>query len=92
MSARSLLSGDEGFVTYKITLSNTFHALSYVWNALSRVLPDNVTDSLRGMRAFKEKNGACFDVPEAAVASVQDNLKSDTFVIEKATSLPELAE
>jgi len=65
MTARSLLNGQEGQVTFKIDMNQPFYAVSLVWNILRKFMPDQITSQIKGMRAFKDMNGACFDVPES---------------------------
>lgn len=40
MTNRSLLSGQENFVTFQINLQTTFNGVGLVWNILRRYLPD----------------------------------------------------
>lgn len=43
-----------------------------VWNILRRFLPEQITGVVRGMRAFKDHSGACFDVPENMACRLED--------------------
>lgn len=69
-----------------------------VWNILRRFCPEQVTQQVRGMRAFKDMSGACFDVPENLAQRLEDifahatNQRTLDFGIERATDLPELKE
>lgn len=72
MGARSMLTGQEGQVTFQITCNTPFYSISMVWNILRRFLPENITGQVRGMRAFKDQSGACFDVPDNRAANVED--------------------
>lgn len=55
-----------------------------------------MTDQIRGMRSFKEMDGAVFDVPEEMIERFEDifsHLKSEKridFEIGRAKALPEL--
>jgi hypothetical protein len=73
MKARSLLSGTEDQVTFFIKLRTTFYSVSMVWNLLRKYLPDQVHTQVRGMRAFKDMTGACFDVPENYAQRIEDS-------------------
>lgn len=99
MKARSLLSGTEDQVTFFIKLRTTFYSVSMVWNLLRKYLPDQVHTQVRGMRAFKDMTGACFDVPENYAQRIED---SYNYVLDQrgtldfemgiAKDLPELKE
>jgi len=43
-----------------------------VWNILKRFAPEQITSQIRGMRAFKDMSGACFDVPEGIATRLED--------------------
>lgn len=98
MNARSLLTGTEDLVTFQIILRYPFHSVSMVWNILKRFCPDAITTQVRGMRAFKDMSGACFDVPEGMATRLEDifahasSERAIDFGIERATELPELKE
>lgn len=97
MANRSLLSGQENFITYQIKLQNTFQGVGLVWNILRRHYPEQMISGLMGLRALASMQGAVFDVPEDKASSFQDvfdhareqggNLD---FEIEKCLSLPDL--
>ena len=61
------------------------------------LLPE-ITEAIRGMRMFKEQNGAVFDVPEDQFERFDDtfnHLKAESrinFEIGRCKSLPELKE
>lgn len=50
MSPRSLLSNSEGFVTVMFKSERPIEYVSYCWNALRRVLPNDAVESVRGMQ------------------------------------------
>lgn len=64
MANRSLLTGQEKFITFQIDLEHTFNGVGLIWNILRRYLPENITTGIAGMRALVTMNGAVFDVPE----------------------------
>lgn len=72
MSARSLLTGQEQQVTFQVTCNTPFYSISMVWNILRRFLPEAITGVVRGMRAFKDLSGACFDVPDHKASQLED--------------------
>ena len=96
MNARSLLTGTEDLVTFQITLRYPFASISMVWNILKRFCPESLTTQVRGMRAFKDMSGACFDVPEPMAQRLEDTFshaaseRAIDFAIERASDLPEL--
>lgn len=65
MSARSLLNGQEGQTTFQIVLEKPFYSVSLVWNVVRRYCPEDISREVKGMRAFKDMTGACFDVPDS---------------------------
>lgn len=72
MKARSLLTGTEDLVTFQVKLRYPFHSVSMVWNILKRFCPEQITSQVRGMRAFKDMSGACFDVAEHLAVRLED--------------------
>lgn len=93
---RSLLCAMEGYVTYILETDTEFRAMSYIWSFLRRNFSPEITESIRGMRAFKTRKGAAFDVPEQydqEFESIMDKTKGDRrYVLKKATELPEFEE
>jgi ATP-dependent RNA helicase DDX21 len=96
---RSLLTGQELFVTYQLTTTEEFRGVSYVWGILRRLFPQNITDAIKGMRMFSNKMGVVFDVPEDMSDTVndlykneQEARKSSSYELEIAKELPELFE
>ena len=60
---RSLLNGQADMVTFQMLLDKPFYSVSMVWNMIRRYVPDQISQQVRIMRAFKDMTGACFDVP-----------------------------
>lgn len=56
----------------EIKFDQTFNAISYVWGIMRKFLPQEVNDSIRGMRMFKDQNGAVFDVPDENLDKFED--------------------
>lgn len=51
-----------------------------IWSILRKAVPENIVESIRGMRALKENDGAVFDVPEDCIERFEDifsHLKSE---------------
>ena len=96
--ARSLLTGQENFITIEVKFEQKFMAISYVWGILRKFLTQDVTEGIRGMRMFKDQQGACFDVPEEHIQKFDDvfnHLKEQrriAFEIGRPKALPELRE
>ena len=65
MTNRSLLNGQENYITYQIDLQQQFFGVGLVWNILRRFLPESIASAILGMRTLASKMGAVFDVPEA---------------------------
>lgn len=96
---RSLLTGQEHFVTFNLQTNEEFRGVSYVWGILRRLVPENVTNEIRGMRMYNDRKGAVFDVPEEHVDRLQslyDNEKEQrrslSYSLEVAKELPDLFE
>lgn len=96
---RSLLTGQEHFVTYDLKTTEEFRGVSYVWGIIRRLLPQNINDSIKGMRMYSDKKGAVFDVPEEFADQVLELFKNEsetrrqmTYSIEVAKELPDLFE
>jgi hypothetical protein len=73
-------------------------AISYVWGVLRKFLTQDITESIRGMRMFKDQQGAVFDVQEDHIQRFEDvfnHLREQGrihFEIGRAKTLPELKE
>lgn len=96
---RSLLTGQEHFVTYDLQTNEEFRGVSYIWGILRRLLPQDITDAIKGMRMYNDRKGAVFDVPEEhadRVVELYDNEKDArrnmTYTLEVAKELPDLFE
>ena len=69
-----------------------------MWGILRKFLTQDVTDSIKGMRMFKDQTGAVFDVPEDQIQKFEDvfiHLKDQrriNFEVARAKALPELKE
>lgn len=96
--ARSLLNGQEDCVTFEMTMQKPFYAVSLVWNILRRFLPESITQNIKGMRCFKDNQGAVFDVQAQDAQRVEEIFEHETsqkavdFAVKKASELPELKE
>ena len=64
LHARSLLTGQENFITVEFKFDQRFQTISFVWGVLRKYLTQDIVDQVRGMRMFKDQQGAVFDVPE----------------------------
>jgi ATP-dependent RNA helicase DDX21 len=96
MKSRSLLCGAEGFITFKIESEHPFHATTFVWSSLRKIIPQDILSKVKGMRTFKNMKGALFDVEERDATAVELAAKSEKtynpgYVITKCDSLPELS-
>lgn len=82
----------------EIKFDRQFQGISYVWTIMRKFLTQDINDSIRGMRVFKDQNGAVFDVPEENIDRFEDifnHLKNEqrvNFEIGRAKALPELKE
>jgi len=97
MAQRSLLNGQEDCVTFQMTMSKPFFAVSLIWNVLRKYCPEDMTQNIKGMRCFKDNTGAVFDVQASNVSRFEDIFEHETqrstdFACSRATALPELKE
>ena len=98
LHSRSLLTGQENFITCGFKFEQRFQTISFVWGVLRKHLTQDITDSIRGMRMFKDQTGAVFDVPEESIQRYEDvfnHLKDQrriNFEYGRCKSLPELRE
>lgn len=73
-------------------------AISFVWGVLRKFLTQDIVDSIKGMRMYKDQSGAVFDVPEEHITRFEDifnhlrEQKRINFEIGRAKALPELRE
>lgn len=67
--------------------------MGYVWTALRRMLPPEVTEDIRGMSLTKDDQGAVFDVPAKHMATLRAAMEQEEdSPVSICTSLPELKE
>ncbi|KAI9922878.1 hypothetical protein PsorP6_000788 [Peronosclerospora sorghi] len=66
----SLMSGMPDYVTVLFTSSKSIQYKGYVWNALNRDFPENVTSDIKQMTLTEDAMGACFDIPIAGLELV----------------------
>lgn len=97
MAQRSLLNGQEDCVTFQMTMSKPFFAVSLIWNVLRKYCPEDMTQNIKGMRCYKDNTGAVFDVQANNVSRFEDIFEHETqrstdFACSRATALPELKE
>jgi ATP-dependent RNA helicase DDX21 len=72
LESKSLLTGQEKFVTFVMKFDQAFNTVSFVWSILRRACPENIQTSIKGMRMFKDQTGVCFDVPDEHLNRFED--------------------
>ena len=99
LKKRSLLTGQEHFVTFDMQTNEEFRGISYVWGILRRIMAQSIVDSIKGMRMYNNKKGAVFDVPEEHSDSIvelyqneMDSRRSMSYTLKIAEELPDLFE
>ena len=98
LHSRSLLTAQENFITIEFKFEQRFQTISFVWGILRKFLTQDITDSIKGMRMFKDQTGSVFDVPEDHIQRFEDvfnHLKEQrriNFEVSRAKTLPELRE
>lgn len=89
LRSRSLLSNSDDFVTCGFKSDQPIMSTSYVWTALKRVLPLEVTEETRGMQMTADDMGAVFDVPSKYMNHVKKACAENNWVY-ICTELPAL--
>ena len=89
-SARSLVTGSEGFATFVLRSSTPIQAMGAVWAALKAALPDALVEDFRSMALAADGRSAVFDVPAAHLATVRKAAAKPGAAFAEATTLPEL--
>lgn len=96
---RSMLTAEEGFISFEIKTEYDFRGASFVWSILRRLLPENIHTKVKSMRIFADMKGAVFDVPEDLVEQVEDCYQKALvhksvrgYTLDQAKELPELLE
>ena len=85
-------------VTFQMILDKPFYSVSMVWNMIRRYAPEQISQQVRIMRAYKDMTGACFDVPSDYAQRFEDIFKYEEserkvdFKVTRAKELPELKE
>jgi len=99
LKSRSVLCGAEGFITYIIKTNIEFNSLGFIWGIIKKLVNDKIHSGIKGMKQFKSKNGAVFDIVEDHSQEFEEIMFNDKyygsrFTLEKATNsnLPELIE
>jgi ATP-dependent RNA helicase DDX21 len=90
LRSRSLLSNSDDFVTCAFKADSPIMSTGYVWTALKKVLPYEVTEDIRGMQLMADDMGAVFDVPQKHMkAHMLEAVEANPF-LHVCTELPEL--
>jgi ATP-dependent RNA helicase DDX21 len=93
---RSLLCSIEGYITYAVETDTEFRHLAFIWNFLNKHFQSEITDSIKGMKSYKNNRGAVFDVPEQYESNFQEFIDNNpnlrNFILRKADALPEIQE
>jgi ATP-dependent RNA helicase DDX21 len=67
-------------------------AVGYVWTALRRVFPMDVTEAIRGMQLTADGEGAVFDVPAQYMPLFREAIPENAPTLQICTVLPALRE
>lgn len=91
LKQRSLLCAFEGWVTFIIKSKMEFRNIGFVWNFIRNSIDPEIYNKIKGMKAFKDRKGAAFDVPEECQDFFENfQSKNPNFSLEKALNLPDL--
>ena len=99
LKSRSILTGAEDFITYKVETETEFNTVSYIWGILKKIVSPEIVDTVKSMRCFLSNKGAAFDLPERYSQILEESYKREmtryshvNYTLEKATTLPNLKE
>jgi hypothetical protein len=97
MTVRSLLNGQENYITFQMDLQYQAHGVGLIWNVLRRFVPETIVGQILGMRGLASMKGGVFDVPadkaqqfEDIFTHEKDNGRRLDFDLFRCESLPEL--
>lgn len=91
LKQRSLLCAFEGWVTFIVNSQTEFRNIGFVWTFIRTNFDMETVNKIKGMRAFKDRKGAAFDVPEECQEVFENFIsKNSNFTMEKALVLPDL--
>lgn len=88
--SRSLLTGQDAYVTINVETSHPVHSLTFIWSLLRRYFDHSVCDDVKGMRLRKDSMGAVCDIPASAREQVE--AFGEDSEISLATELPDIVE
>ena len=99
LKKRSLLTGQENYVTIEIKTKESFRGVYYVWSLLKKIFPERLVDGIKGMRLEASMSGAVFDLTEDAWERMneiynreREHKSSINFEVQLAKELPDLLE
>jgi ATP-dependent RNA helicase DDX21 len=90
LRSRSLLSNSDDFVTCAFKADQPIMSTGYIWTALKKVLPFEVTEDIRGMQLTADDMGAVFDVPQKHMKAHMLKAVEQNPFLHVCTELPEL--
>ena len=97
LTNRSLLSGEDGLVTYIMKSERECRAISFAYKLLQRSFHEDLWSQAKGMKILKNAEGVAFDMPEAGAEELDTEYKEQScskksfqFTLERASEAPEL--
>lgn len=96
LESKSLLTGEDGMVTYALRTSDkNMYSTSFVHQLLEQAFSSEICNEVKGVK-LRGSKVAVFDLPELAASSIDKEYKETVissrlpFTLERATQLPEM--
>jgi len=98
LSAKSMISGEEGVVTYILKCEREVRNVSYGHSLIERNFSENMTRKAKGIKVLASGDGIAFDIPENEADNLDKEFKLNCienkglpFTLERASVVPELS-
>ena len=99
LTSRSMLTGEDGMVTYLLKGAKEIRNVSYAYKIIQRSFTEDVSSKVKGMRLIKNGEAIVFDIPDKESESLDSQFKQEAwskrglpFTLEKATDIPDFEE
>ena len=96
---KSMMTGEDGLVTYLLKSEKEVRAISYAYKILQNNFDESIWSKAKGMKILNNNTGVAFDMPEQVAEELDQNYKEQScskktfnFTLERATEVPDLLE
>jgi len=77
LSSRSLLTGEDGVITYLMKPLKEIRNVSYAYKVIQRHFSEEVSSKIKGVRLLKGGEQIVFDIPEADAENLDREFKQE---------------